>query len=667
MFTHPNTPSNYRPDVDGLRAVAVLLVVFFHAFPEYLSGGYIGVDVFFVISGFLISGIIFRKLDAGCFSFFDFYARRVRRIFPALIFLFVLLLAAGALLLTASEYLELGREVIWGTFFAENIYLIKNTGGYWDLATEMMPLMHLWTLAVEEQYYIFYPILSLLIFRLWKKGRGAVLWALWLASFAFCLFQYTAHPIGTFFSLHTRFWELCSGCLLAYYFPVVEKRLQEPSCRFIGEVLPWAGLAVILVSAFLLTGEDRYPGALTLLPVLGSAAVICGTKSSLNRAVLSLPAFVTVGLLSYTVYLWHWPVLAFARLLNGRELPDYSVRFGLVLLAFALSAVSFYAFELPVRRKKATGRLVAVLSAVMLALAGTGYVIKNTGGLPQRLGSDDVAFAGQLRNTFPRRTDFCVRTYGFEDRQLLCYAAEGAPASAAVLGDSHAEHLLSGLTAKRENRASASSYLLLGVPSTPPLLDVWRKTTEPSAEKGAVPKQTEALNRVMADGRITTVVLASRWNNFLSGRTFNWKNAPGYDPQDVKQRLAAFEFLLDKTVSALTRAGKNVILVEDVPSFPFTPDSCKRPFREMKNCSVPRSEFDLSVRGANRILESVAARHGGALIYAAWKPFCDAAYCYMVKDNAAYYHDNNHLSDTGSRLAADGLVRLISSSDKGKR
>jgi peptidoglycan/LPS O-acetylase OafA/YrhL len=660
MFTHPNTPANYRPDIDGLRAVAVLMVVFFHAFPEYLTGGFIGVDVFFVISGFLISGIIFRKMDAGTFSFFDFYARRVRRIFPALIFLFVLILIAGAFLLATSEYHELGREVMWGTFFAENLYLIKYTGGYWDLSTEMMPLMHLWTLAVEEQYYIFYPILCLLAFRFWKKGRGLLLWVLWIVSFAFCLFQYASHPIATFFSLHTRFWELCSGCLLAYYYPQIQAWFEKSGRRGFHEALSWAGLAVILAAAVLLTGEDRYPGALTLLPVLGSVALISGKGCLLNTAVLSRRTFVTIGLLSYTWYLWHWPVLALARTLNGGQLPDYPVRIGLVVLSLLISAVSFYFFELPIRRKAPTRRLVTVLASVMVALAATGFLIKVLHGIPQRLSKEDIAFAEQLKNDFPKRTDICDKKYGFKGE--FCYQPDAKAATVAILGDSHSHHLMSGLAAEWAKSKDAPSYVLLAMAATPPLMDVWKKSIEPqTAKDGAEPMQNRALNLVLSDPAVKTVVLASRWNSFTRGDNgYNWKNTPELDARDVKKRPEALAHFLDKTLAALAKAGKNVILVEDVPSFPFTAASCKRPLREMKDCTMLRSEYDRSDKEINGILEAAAKRYPNVRVYSAWKPLCDDATCYMVRDNKAFYRDNDHLSDGGSRAVAEGLARMIS-------
>lgn len=183
----PVKPEHYRPDIDGLRAVAIVSVVVFHTFPNLLPGGFVGVDIFFVISGYLISTIIFRALERGSFSFKDFYARRIRRIFPALTFLLVGVMLLGALMLTPEEFKNLGKQAIYGSAFGENIFLISHSGGYWDTATEMKPLMHLWTLAVEEQYYIFYPLLCWVLWRL-KKGILAALCLLWLVSFGFDIY-----------------------------------------------------------------------------------------------------------------------------------------------------------------------------------------------------------------------------------------------------------------------------------------------------------------------------------------------------------------------------------------------------------------------------------------------------------------------------------------------
>lgn len=211
---YPPQPQHYRPDIDGLRAIAIISVVLFHTFPEYLPGGFVGVDVFFVISGYLISTIIFRALEKNSFSFFDFYARRIRRIFPALCFLLLGVTFLGALVLTPGEFKNLGIQAIFGSAFGENIFLIFNSDGYWDIATEMKPLMHLWTLAVEEQYYIIYPFLCWILWRL-KKEVLPTLCILWFISFSFDIYQSQTSPIVAFFSLHTRFWELCSGCILA--------------------------------------------------------------------------------------------------------------------------------------------------------------------------------------------------------------------------------------------------------------------------------------------------------------------------------------------------------------------------------------------------------------------------------------------------------------------
>jgi hypothetical protein len=423
-----------------------------------------------------------------------------------------------------------------------------------------------------------------------------------------------------------------------------------------------AGLFAILVSAVFLTEDMRYPGWLTLLPVFGAVALITGRETWVNRTLLSMKGVVTLGLLSYTLYLWHWPVLAVSRILNGGTLPDYGIRIALVLLGLVLSAVSFYVFELPIRRKVPSKKLVAVLSAVMLGMAGIGLAIKKTDGLPQRLPKADVDFSEQLKNSFPSNNQRGTKKYDFDGEWINCYLSDDKPASIAVIGDSHAHHLMSGLTAEWTRLKNPPTYLLFTVSATPPLLDIWRSVIEPEvAEKGALPSQTYALNMVLDDPDIRTVILSSRWTNFIlnDDYTYNWKNKPELNPRNIKQRPKALEFFLDKTLSALAEARKNVVIAEDVPVYPFTPGSCKRPFRKIKDCTVSRSDFERAAQETNRILESVAKRYPNVQVYQAWKKLCDEKKCYMVKDGVALYRDKDHLTDEGSRRIAEGIVNIL--------
>src|SRR3954468_8850530 len=354
----PGPTHAYRPDVDGLRAVAVLAVLAYHAFQGAMPGGFAGVDVFFVISGFLITGIILEDLKAGRFTVAGFYWRRIRRIFPALILVLAACLLLGWQVLLPDEFRALGKHVAAGAGFVSNIALWREAG-YFDAAAELKPLLHLWSLGIEEQYYLLWPLALLLFF------RRSLLWLILgvaCVSFALNVAIVGGHPRAAFFLPVTRFWELLAGALLAYLPMAKPSHLRS----FLGAALVIAGFA-------LLNGERAFPGWWALLPVGGTALLIsAGPSAWVNRAILSRRAVVYVGLISYPLYLWHWPLLSYARIVHDGEAP-WELRCALLGLSIVLAALTFELVEKPIRRGRlgAMARRVAVpgLAASMCALA----------------------------------------------------------------------------------------------------------------------------------------------------------------------------------------------------------------------------------------------------------------------------------------------------------
>jgi peptidoglycan/LPS O-acetylase OafA/YrhL len=325
----------YRPDVDGLRAVAVLAVLAFHAFPAVAPGGFTGVDVFFVISGFLITGIILDGLSRNRFTFANFYARRVRRIFPALTLTLAASLAVGWQVMLPDEYSELGKHAAAGAGFVSNFSLWREVG-YFNRAADVKPLMHLWSLGVEEQYYALWPVLLFLF----RARPIAMLWmivTIGVASFGLNVVTVAEHPSAAFFFPMTRFWELLSGSLLAYF---AHYRPQPP--QFVN-VKAWTGIALVAAGFALLDGTRAFPGWWAIAPVLGTTLLIsAGPRAWLNRTILSHRAIVYVGLISYPLYLWHWPVLVFVRIAHGSE-PPAAMRIA-ALIASGIFAWATYEF-----------------------------------------------------------------------------------------------------------------------------------------------------------------------------------------------------------------------------------------------------------------------------------------------------------------------------------
>lgn len=673
----PVKPDHYRPDIDGLRAIAIVSVVIFHTFPKLLPGGFVGVDIFFVISGYLISTIIFRSLEKKSFVFLDFYARRIRRIFPALSFLLVGVMLLGALLLTPEEFKNLGKQAIYGSAFGENIFLITHSGGYWDTATEMKPLMHLWTLAVEEQYYIFYPLICWLLWRL-KKTILPFLCLLWLVSFGFDIYQNQSSPIVAFFSLHTRFWELSTGCILAAVStwggaPLkvnqstnsktrakISKLLLGlwSSRRFLSSSIPFKekrneagsiiGITLIVTGILFASGDDKLRPLLIFLPVLGTAIIISCKDSWLNKRVLSSPPFVFIGLISYTWYLWHWPLLSIARNVNDGELPDYWICCLLLLLGFTLSLFSYFVIETPVRRKKISKKLTISLSFCVLGCALLGLVIQSIDGFPSRLGAE-AAIARSNKNTFPKKNEYAAGKYGCPENMEFCWAPENSHPSIALIGDSHAHHLAFGLK-KNLNK----QFLLVGHPGTPPVKGLISLSHEKNSNKPLMEKALDILN---SDPTINTVILSARWHYFVNSkkgafRLLDYKN---------EDRLLVLEKLLTQSIGELVRHKKKVILVLDVPHIPLNPKNCikSRPFQENTGiCTFSEDQRMTNDDKINGVIRKVAKEFPSVSVVDASKALCHQGVCSIGNGvNSIYYHDDNHLTDKGSDLVAKDILR----------
>jgi peptidoglycan/LPS O-acetylase OafA/YrhL len=361
----PPAQSKYRADIDGLRAVAVLAIVGFHAFPEWVTGGFVGVDVFFVISGFLISGLIFHGLQDGTFSYAHFYGRRIKRIFPALIVVLLGIYSFGLLVLTGAEFRQLGSHIAAGAGFLSNFMLWRESG-YFDNLAETKPLLHLWSLGIEEQFYIVWPLLLG-----WSHKRQwnclAITGLIAIISFALNLCILQDHPVAAFYSPISRFWELMLGGILAYVTP--NRRAGGFGRHSWYSIL---GLALIASSIALLDKDRAFPGWWALLPCAGAFLVIAaGPDGWVNRNLLSRPVLVQIGLISYPLYLWHWPLLSFAYIMESQA-PSYEVRGALVLISLILAGVTYEKLEIPARfgRSKQT---VPVLCLLMVSIGCLGY------------------------------------------------------------------------------------------------------------------------------------------------------------------------------------------------------------------------------------------------------------------------------------------------------
>jgi peptidoglycan/LPS O-acetylase OafA/YrhL len=382
-----NADIAYRPDIDGLRALAVAVVILYHGYPEAVRGGFVGVDVFFVISGFLISANIFRRLDNGGFSFADFYRRRVRRIFPALLVVLAACLAYGFVILLPNELALLARDALAGAAFVSNL-LLWHEAGYFDRAAIYKPLLHLWSLGVEEQFYVVWPLALWLFYRRRRRSPVALV-LMGVLSLGFSVAIVRTAPTEDFYSPLTRLWELDAGAVLAFVSPgpggAAAWRQRRLGRYVAADLVSVTGFALIVLSALLIDRRMAFPGWLATLPVAGALALIAaGPEALVNRHVLARPPAVFVGLISYPLYLWHWPLISCAYILShGRPLKPLPV-LGLILLAGLLAWLTYRFVERPLRFGPRPTRDARMLAELMGAVAACGLTIWLAGGFPGR-------------------------------------------------------------------------------------------------------------------------------------------------------------------------------------------------------------------------------------------------------------------------------------------
>ena len=454
---------HYRPDIDGLRAIAILAVLAFHALPAALPGGFVGVDVFFVISGYLITGIILGDLAQAKFDFTGFYVRRIRRIFPALATVLAACLCAGWFVLYAGDYAALGKHVAGGAGFVSNL-LLWNESGYFDQEARLKPLLHLWSLGIEEQFYLLWPLLLWLGWRS-RLGMPRLIGAIAVASLLACLWMTRHDAVSAFYAPWSRFWELLAGGLLAHRH--LRRRAGDS-----GEAAPPAaaahaasllGIALVLVACAAYRESDPFPGWRGLLPVAGSCLLVAaGPAACVNRWLLSRATMRWIGNISYPLYLWHWPLLAYLNLQypGGAPLPS---RLAALAASVALAAITCHAIEKPLRfggnvRAKAIGLLLA-----MAAIAAAGLLVMDRRGFPGRFPSTVAQYA-DYRYDF--RSDARIGTCWLNGKFAASgYADEcvdpAAPGKPLLLlwGDSHAGRLYPGLRIAARGRVRIAEYV----------------------------------------------------------------------------------------------------------------------------------------------------------------------------------------------------------------
>lgn len=635
--------SDYRPDVDGLRAVAVLAVVVFHFFPTKLRGGFVGVDIFFVISGYLISGLVMAAVDERRFSFIEFYGRRVRRLFPALLIVLAACLAIGMWRLTADEFAQLGKHVAAGSVFASN-FLLWSEVGYFDTAAGLKPLLHLWSLAIEEQFYLLWPVgLWLLVRRCGdRRMRMAIMLALASLSFGLSVWLVARNQAAAFYLPLSRFWELLAGSLLACRaLPPsrAEAAQSDRSLRSLRSLASAAGLMLVIVSMLVINESRTFPGAWALLPGIGAAMVIAaGPGAWANRRVLGHPLMVGIGKLSYPLYLWHWPMLVFLRLADYDQPPDVFRIARLVVLGLAglLACLTWRYVEVPARRMPARAAA-GWLALGMVGIGSLGLWILDSGGFPGRFSRDEnlIASAGERyrqRITELYRSHTCFLQPGEDARKFgpACYGSKAGGSRGGVLlwGDSHAAHLYPGIRPHVSTSGIPFSQLTAG--DCPPLPE------HASIAQPACPAIYRFVLDWLREHRPQTVLLAADWTEYPDrGRLAEvvaWLHDQGIQRVVIVGPVAMYPKPLPRL---LRRASRRGALPERLPTA-----------RMPELAAIDRTMHDLA--------EATGAQYVSPL-----GTMCDTTGCLAAlqgRPGGLVTWDADHLTDVGSTLVVDRLL-----------
>jgi peptidoglycan/LPS O-acetylase OafA/YrhL len=625
--SHPT----YRPDIDGLRAIAVLSVVAFHGFPRVFQGGFVGVDIFFVISGYLISTIIFENLEKGRFSLSEFYARRIKRIFPALLLVLFFCLVYGWFALLADEYKQLGKHILAGAGFVSNFALWRESG-YFDNVADTKPLLHLWSLGIEEQFYIFWP---LLIWLVWKSKFGLLLLTVSVLFISFVLNVYGAYhaQVATFYSPLTRLWELSAGSLLAYL--ILHKYVNPsefPVSR--SNAIAFTGVSLLAAAVFLTRESYAIPGWWAVLPVLGSVCLIsAGTKAWLNNRILSNKLAVWFGLISFPLYLWHWPLLSFGRVAEGLE-PGRSFRALAVVVAIVLAWLTFRFVERYVRNSRGYKFVgVLVMMSVILACA-SGYVYVNN-GVPGRRAVTNSSFNADVRRQLMgplwayTKNDLCLSEYRYKDADRVawwfCIKSDNRPPTLILLGNSYANQLYPGFA--RNPLLMHQTVLSIG-------------TCDFAAVYSAVrPDHPCYGHRTEEQAAFIDSLIAS--NKSIK---FAIIDGLSMDPDaDYIERLR-------KRVSFLEASGIKVVIFTPHLRPGFNPKICFTvPMRSVaKDCSLPSTERTTLFEKFRPLLESISRSNPNVRFFENNDIFCSGERCSFVLNGIPLSRDEGHISEYAS-------------------
>jgi len=649
------TIAAYRPDIDGLRAIAILAVVAYHAFPNIFYAGFIGVDIFFVISGYLITSVIFSGLVKEEFSFFDFYTKRVRRIFPALLIALTFLLLVGWIGFTANIYEGVGQHIRGASTFTSN-FLLWRESGYFDRSADTKPLLHLWSLGIEEQFYLLWPLLLYFLYK-FKKNLFLFTVVFMVFSFSINAHQIYGDKVGAFYAPYGRVWELLIGASLALYECTYKgDSSQKIVGNFFVSFAPFIGAVFILIGFIWIDEASLFPGFFALLPTLGAFLIILGRSSWVNTRFLSNKILVWFGLISYPLYIWHWILLSTAKLVINPSL-EIEITITIILLSVALAWLTYKFFELPIRSIQPS-KSSAVLISLMVFVGICGHVIAVNDGFKGRYKANDndrvirVVPADKVHPNLINCSNIFGSLSGNSKAYSTCIATSKNP-NFVILGDSHANHLLYGFANSED--LFWQNTMLLSTASCAPAIGF------SDTSKWCPAALEVSLNEIAKNSNIKTIVIAS--SKYTNGT-------------DYLSLLNGYR----KTISNLVSLEKRVIFFIDPIGLPldqtfhgYDPEACiidKGLYLKALMQRVPDWCNGIQMASYNfsnekgldvywKFINELKREFPNVIFYDPNRILCNKDVCSVFNDGKLLYEDFGHLSIYGSKFIVDDFVKII--------
>jgi len=638
----------YRHDIDGLRSIAVMMVVLYHFGFSSISGGFVGVDVFFVLSGFLITNIISKQIIEKTFSFETFFIRRIKRLMPALLVMVLVTLIVSGFILAPSDYARLAESVIWISSYAGNFFFWTEYGGYFSGDTREAPLLHTWSLAVEEQFYLLWPLFIYGAYK-WIGTNKTIILSLVGTLFLIWASQYaTEVTVGAaYYLLPTRAFELMIGATLALAWPHIRNLSKRTN-----DLLSISGIGLIIYSGITLSKYDSFPGYNALYPTIGAALLLLSGKGEcgLVNKCLSIKPLVFIGMISYSLYLWHWPLVVMVNYM-AIEL-TFTTQLILLLVAFVVSYLSYTYIEEPCRKSKDTSNVAInkfYATSTLAVIIVSSFVI-NTDGLSNRFDENLNSMDSALNthsNVLRSECHAALNQYERAPSENCFIGEKGADKRGFMFGDSHANHY-TGLvdTLGKAYNFEVQDYTL---DRCPPIFDLqWGK----NSYKGAKCLERNGyVRKHLKDSNFDFVVLAASWPNERSKMVYiNNENI------DSTQTVIELSDKINNTVTELVGMGLDVIIIKDTPFIIDNKPNCplkKAMFNESMDCSIANNpnEF-LSAQ-----IELMKESHGTNLtVIEPRDVMCRGGRCSLSLEGIPLYRDVDHLNDLGSRKVGELLI-----------